>query len=119
MVGDIRLEIAKEEARVKSRRFMELGKATLLRSFNSTNNNNNNYYYYYYYNNNNDPRQTRQSVPIPNPKLQIMCLIQSFKFRSVSVGTAGIFRSISKIGTEHDIKNFVLCTVLFRPEWPK
>ena len=41
---------------------------------------------------------------------------QSIKFRSVPVGTAGIFRSVSKTGTEHDIKNFVLCTVLFRPE---
>ena len=71
MVGDIRLEIAKEEARVKSRRFMELGKATLLRSFNSENNNNNIIIIIIIIiinDDNDDPRQTRQSVPIPKPK---------------------------------------------------
>ena len=44
---------------------------------------------------------------------------QSFKFRSVSAGTAGIFRSVPKTGTEYVIKNFVFCTVLFRSEWPE
>ena len=46
-----------------------------------------------------------------------MCPNQSFKFRSVPAGTAGIFRSVPKTGTEHVIKNFAFCTVLFRPEW--
>ena len=44
---------------------------------------------------------------------------QSFKFRSVPAGTAGIFRSVPKTGTEHVIKNFALCIVLFQPEWPE
>ena len=38
---------------------------------------------------------------------------------SVPVGTAGIFRSVQKTGTEYVIKNFALCTVLFRSEWPE
>ena len=49
----------------------------------------------------------------------LMCLSQSFKFRSVPAGTAEIFRSVPKTGTEHVIKNFALCTVLFRPELPE
>ena len=46
-------------------------------------------------------------------------LRQSFKFRSVPAGTVGIFRSVPKTGTEHVIKNFALCTVLFRHELPE
>ena len=48
-----------------------------------------------------------------------MGLIQGSKFRSVPAGTAGIFRSVPKIGTEYGIKNFGQCFVLFRPEWPE
>ena len=46
-------------------------------------------------------------------------LRQSFKFRSVPARTVGIFRSFPKTGTEHVIKNFALCIVLFRPELPE
>ena len=44
---------------------------------------------------------------------------QGSKFRSVPAGTAGIFRSVPKIGTEYGIKNFGQCFVLFRPELPE
>ena len=45
--------------------------------------------------------------------------MQGSKFRSVPVGTAGIFRSVPKIRTEHVMKNSGLCTGLFRQELPE
>ena len=44
---------------------------------------------------------------------------QGIKFCSVPAGTAGIFRSVPKTGTEYVIKNSAFCSVLFRPEWPE
>ena len=46
-------------------------------------------------------------------------LDQGFKFRSVPTETVGIFRSVPKIGTEHVMKNFALCTALFLSESPE
>ena len=38
---------------------------------------------------------------------------------NISVGMAGIFRSVPKIGMEYVMKNFALYTALFRSELPE